>query len=134
VIIWNRKKGRWKSLFFHAKNVKNHQKTAKNGIKMTREETEAFYNSPEWRRKQKAILRRDHYQCQLCKRYGRIREAKIVHHKLELAEYPELAMKDDNLVSVCMKCHNKLHPEKGADTINKRRFGRYDRYSSEKMA
>ena len=101
---------------------------------MTREETEAFYNSPEWRRKQKAILRRDHYQCQLCKRYGRIREAKRVHHKLELAEYPELAMKDDNLVSVCKECHNKLHPEKGADTINKRRFGRYDKYSGEKMA
>ncbi len=57
-----------------------------------------------------------------------------MHHKLELAEYPELGMKDDNLVSVCMKCHNKLHPEKGADTINKRRFGRYDRYSGEKMA
>ena len=101
---------------------------------MTREEREAFYNSPKWRRKKKAILRRDHYQCQLCKRYGRISEAHIVHHKLDLEEYPELALDDDNLVSVCKKCHNKLHDEKGARAQQKRRFGKYDRYSGEKIS
>lgn len=101
---------------------------------MTREESEAFYNSPKWRHKQKAILRRDRYQCQLCKRYGRISEASIVHHKLELSEYPELAYDDDNLVSVCRKCHNKLHDEKGTKSQRKRRFGAYDKYSGEKMA
>lgn len=102
---------------------------------MTVEEREEFYNSPKWRRKSKQILRRDKYQCQLCKRYGRLVEAEIVHHKLELDEYPELALDDDNLVSVCKKCHNKLHPEKGNKT------GRYryprkneDRYSGERMA
>ncbi len=103
---------------------------------MTKEEREQFYNSPKWRHKAKQILRRDKYQCQLCKRYGRLTEAKIVHHKLELDEYPELAFDDNNLVSVCMKCHNKLHPEKGY------RPGRYkykvgkdvDRYSGQSMA
>ena len=101
---------------------------------MTRDETEAFYVSKAWRRKKKAILRRDHYQCQLCKRYGRLTEAKIVHHKLELAEYPELALDDDNLISVCRACHNKLHPEK-AEARNKYRYRKHeDRYSGERMA
>lgn len=104
------------------------------GGNMTREETEAFYVSKAWRRKKKAILRRDHYQCQLCKRYGRLTEAKIVHHKLELAEYPELALDDDNLISVCRACHNKLHPEK-AEARNKYKYGKHeDRYSGERMA
>lgn len=102
-------------------------------ITMTKDEKEKFYNSSRWRRKQKAILKRDHYQCQLCKRYGRITEAKIVHHKLELDEYPELAFDDSNLVSVCMKCHNKLHPEKSNKAQYQRRYGNYDRYSGEKM-
>lgn len=101
---------------------------------MTREETEKFYTSAKWRRKQKAILRRDHYQCQLCKRYGRITEAKIVHHKLELAEYPELAFDDDNLVSVCQACHNKLHDEKGKKSQQQRWRKNEDRYSGERMA
>lgn len=114
--------------------IKKVQKKDKNRRKMTREETEAFYNSPRWRRKQKAILRRDHYQCQLCKRFGRISEATIVHHKLELAEYPELAMDDDNLVSVCRKCHNKLHDEKGAKAQQKRRYNHEDRYSGERIS
>lgn len=102
------------------------------GGNMTREETEAFYVSKAWRRKKKAILRRDHYQCQLCKRYGRLTEAKIVHHKLELAEYPELALDDDNLISVCAACHNKLHDEKGAKA-HKRFRKREDLYSGGRM-
>lgn len=126
-------KEREKRSFFMLFNQKRAKKD-KNRRKMTREETEAFYNSPRWRRKQKAILRRDHYQCQLCKRYGRISEASIVHHKLELAEYPELAMDDDNLVSVCRKCHNKLHDEKGAKAQQKRRYKHEDRYSGERIS
>ena len=126
-------KEREKRSFFMLFNQKRAKKD-KNRRKMTREETEAFYNSPRWRRKQKAILRRDHYQCQLCKRYGRISEATIVHHKLELAEYPELAMDDDNLVSVCRKCHNKLHDEKGAKAQQKRRYNHEDRYSGERIS
>ena len=32
-----------------------------------------------------------------------------VHHIKELREYPELALDDDNLVSLCAKCHNMRH-------------------------
>lgn len=43
-------------------------------------ETNPFYLTPRWQRKRAAILRQDKYLCQECKRYGRMREAKTVHH------------------------------------------------------
>lgn len=71
------------------------------------------YHSPAWLQKRAAILRRDGYKCQECKRYGRLRDAEIVHHKNPVEFFPELAFCDENLVSLCTKCHNKKHPEKG---------------------
>ena len=71
------------------------------------------YNTEAWRRKRQKILRRDGYRCQICKRYGRIREAVEVHHIKHADEYPELAWVDSNLVSLCHACHNAQHPEKG---------------------
>lgn len=68
-----------------------------------------------------AILRRDGYRCQMCKRYGRMRQATTVHHIKHLDEYPELAMDPDNLVSVCAACHAELHPEKGTKSNERRR-------------
>ena len=73
------------------------------------------YNSKRWKAKHKQIMRRDKYLCQHCKRYGRLREAKVVHHKKHVDEYPELAYEDDNLESLCNACHNKEHPEKGGN-------------------
>lgn len=70
------------------------------------------YTSKKWRRKRSAILRRDKYRCQECKRYGRLTEATEVHHIKHVDEYPELAYKNGNLVSLCHACHNKQHPEK----------------------
>lgn len=75
--------------------------------------TNPFYLSKQWRAKRNKILRRDGYECVVCKRYGRTREAKIVHHIKELEDYPELRLTSSNLQSVCVPCHNKLHPEKG---------------------
>lgn len=75
---------------------------------------EAFdYKSKKWKKKRAVILRRDKYLCQECKKYGRKREAVTVHHIKHVDEYPELAYNDDNLVSLCNACHNKMHPEKG---------------------
>lgn len=71
------------------------------------------YNSEKWKRKRKSILARDSYKCQICKRYGKAREATEVHHIKHVDEYPELAYVDSNLVSLCRACHNKQHPEKG---------------------
>lgn len=70
------------------------------------------YKSVAWRRKREAILRRDGYQCQMCKRYGRQRQATTVHHVKHVDEHPELAYTNENLISLCSACHNKAHPEK----------------------
>lgn len=76
---------------------------------------EEFYTSKRWRRKREIILKRDNYTCQWCKRYdGGKTPATVVHHIKHLEDYPELAYKDSNLISLCSKCHNKAHPEKTA--------------------
>ena len=70
---------------------------------------EEFYGSGKWQRLRAAILRRDKYQCQMCKRYGRIKEAKDVHHIKFLEDHPELAPDPDNLISLCRSCHREIH-------------------------
>ena len=76
-----------------------------------------FYNSKRVEEEEKYILHRDGYLCQECKKYGRNTEAKVVHHIKELDDHPELKLKNNNLVSVCKACHNKIHPEKGGHKI-----------------
>ena len=83
-----------------------------------------FYDSPAWEKKRDEILKRDHYECQECRKrirlaaeVGRpllpeerkIHPADCVHHIKHLEDYPELALDDSNLEAVCNTCHNKLH-------------------------
>ena len=81
--------------------------------------TEAeFLSTQRWKKKRAAILQRDKYLCQECRRYGRKRNghpvpAEGVHHIQHYDEHPELALEDDNLISLCEGCHNKKHPERG---------------------
>lgn len=82
---------------------------------------ENFYHSRQWIRKRNHILRRDNYQCQECRKYGRMREASYVHHIQHLEDRPDLALVDSNLESVCLACHNKLHPEKGTRSLQMQR-------------
>ena len=71
-----------------------------------------FYKRKEWKRKRKAILRRDNYECQRCKANGGYSRATTVHHIKHLTDRPDLALTDSNLVSLCSACHNEEHPEK----------------------
>ena len=72
-----------------------------------------FYDSAKWHRVRAAILARDGYLCQECKKFGRRTEAVTVHHIIHLEDNRALAYKAENLISLCRKCHNKAHPEKG---------------------
>lgn len=90
------------------------------GEKMTDKEAKSFYNSSAWKTKRILILNRDHWECQDCVsriKSGkelrgndrRINRAVDVHHIKELKEHPELALEDDNLISLCVPCHNIRH-------------------------
>jgi 5-methylcytosine-specific restriction protein A len=68
-----------------------------------------FYKSNRWRRKRERILRRDEYLCRECKRYGKSTSAVTVHHVHPLEQYPELALVNDNLISLCNQCHEQMH-------------------------
>lgn len=68
-----------------------------------------FYTSQKWRHKRDMILRRDGYQCQLSKRYGKNVPAEIVHHIFPREEFPQYTWQPWNLISISAEWHNKLH-------------------------
>ncbi|URZ07550.1 hypothetical protein CLROS_028890 [Clostridium felsineum] len=72
----------------------------------------AFYVSTIWKHTRKEVLEEQNYECQRCKANGEYSEAATVHHIKHLRQYPQLALTKSNLMSVCKKCHNELHPEK----------------------
>jgi|SRR5690625_1940848 len=68
-----------------------------------------FYKTKRWRKKREVILRRDEYRCRECRRYGKTTEATTVHHIYPLEDYPQYKLTDDNLISLCNKCHEAMH-------------------------
>ena len=72
-----------------------------------------LYNKRTWKRKRAIILRRDKYLCRNCKRYGRKVGATTVHHMIPLSVDSSLAMCSNNLLSLCNKCHEKMHDRTG---------------------
>ncbi|WP_303978824.1 HNH endonuclease [Streptococcus danieliae] len=79
----------------------------------TKENRKDFYNSRAWRKLRLEALARDNFECQWCKKEGRlsnnINAALEVDHIMELEYYPELALELDNLRTLCKACHNKRH-------------------------
>lgn len=65
-----------------------------------------------WRNKRKEIIKRDNGECQLCKEEGRVSKGMVVHHIKHYDKYPELGLTNENLITLCSACHNKVHPEK----------------------
>lgn len=70
---------------------------------------DSFYKTKKWIRKRNTTLRRDGYTCQECRRYGKGTQATTVHHVYPLELYPSLALVSENLISLCNKCHEKMH-------------------------
>lgn len=77
------------------------------------QEAKRFYNSAAWIKCRESVLIRDDYLCQECLKQGILTPADMVHHIKHFLDYPELALDEDNLTSLCNPCHNKEHPEKG---------------------
>ena len=79
---------------------------------------DAFYSWPEWQELRPEVLGLDNYECQRCKARGKFAPARIVHHVQHLEVRPDLALSvwdpdtgERQLVSVCKRCHEELHPE-----------------------
>lgn len=89
----------------------------------TKQQKRKFYDSKEWKQLREQVKLRDNYECQECKRKGRVtidtneysESAKrkkiqlVVDHIKELEDYPEHALDEENLETLCVKCHNKKH-------------------------
>lgn len=80
------------------------------------DKAQKFYSWTEWEHLRAEVLRLDRYECQLCKAKGRYSKAVLVHHVKHLRDRPDLALsvwdgQERQLVSVCKKCHEELHPE-----------------------
>lgn len=63
---------------------------------------DGYMNSSMWEEKRKSILERDGYKCTFC---GSAKNLRVHHITYENIPYE----KDGDLITVCNKCHEKLH-------------------------
>ncbi|MCA1021804.1 HNH endonuclease [Halobacillus litoralis] len=87
----------------------------------TKEQKRTFYKSKAWEVLRQEALVRDNYECQECKRQGRVHVDSTkqsgkrksielnVHHIKEIAYQPDKAMDLDNLETLCLYHHNEVH-------------------------
>jgi hypothetical protein len=71
-------------------------------------ESEKIYRKlidTKYRRVKKMVLERDNCKCQICGSNEKLQ----VHHRKTLREAPGLSHSMDNLITLCIKCHFKLH-------------------------
>ncbi|WP_284037451.1 HNH endonuclease [Neobacillus sp. 114] len=84
----------------------------------TYEQKMRFYKSAGWQAIRQQALVRDNYECQECKRQGKVytdhhdpdkRKRLDVDHIKEIEHHPELALELDNLQVLCVWHHNEKH-------------------------
>lgn len=85
-----------------------------------------FYKTGRWLRLREKALRRDGYQCQVAKRYGRRAQATTVHHVFPREAFPEYQWELWNLISLAGDVHDEMHDrqtgaltEKGVDLLRR---------------
>lgn len=91
-----------------------------------------FYDDEYWRKLSAEILERDNFECQECKKEGKLtikqHKRKLdIHHIKELETNPELAYKKDNLETVCVHHHNILD-NKQFNPSHKKKFINEERW------
>lgn len=78
-------------------------------------ERQAFYNSPEWLRASKIVMKRDKGICQRCKKSCKGHRDSQIHHIVPFSN-KELRADPSNLITLCKSCHNWIHSK--ANTTN----------------
>ncbi|RDW17625.1 HNH endonuclease [Oceanobacillus arenosus] len=69
----------------------------------------AFHKSRQWINKRPIIFKRDGYICKECSRYGKTTVATMVHHIYPIDTHPQFRLTNDNLISLCNRCHEVMH-------------------------
>lgn len=75
-----------------------------------------FYRSTEWRKLSKKLLK-ERPVCEVCG----MNYSTDVHHRFPVADYPELALEEDNLIALCRSCHAKITDEERKFRSSERR-------------
>lgn len=76
-------------------------------------EKKKIYDDHYWRMLAEDILKRDCYECQECKKEGKLTikqhgKKLDIHHIKEIETHPELTYVKSNLLTVCVHHHNIL--------------------------
>ena len=72
----------------------------------TQSRADSFYKTKEWRDLSKRMLER-YPVCQVCgENYST-----DVHHRFPVADYPDMALDEDNLLCLCKSCHARITDE-----------------------
>lgn len=82
----------------------------------TRKVADPFYMTPAWKRARLDVLRRDGYQCVQCKADVRGKGKSRVDHVKPRRDFPALELERANLRTLCVRCDNQRHSEKGRAT------------------
>lgn len=67
------------------------------------------YHEPRWEKLRKQALIRDGYMDRYLSRYGKMRDAEVVHHIFPVREFPEYQYCLWNLISVTRATHKSFH-------------------------
>lgn len=78
-------------------------------------ENEKLRKSDQYKKWQQAIYQRDFYQCQICGSKIKIN----AHHIYAWQYFPELRFSLDNGITLCEKCHHKIHSKYGKNYTGK---------------
>ena len=97
-----------------------------------------FYKSKEWIELRNEILKESHYECEICRKKGKINKAELVHHQQFVRNHPHLSLSKyythkgkryKNLISVCRHCHETVcHPERMKSYSEKNKFTNEERW------
>lgn len=63
-------------------------------------------DNPNWHLFRKYILKRDDFKCGLCPNKNNLQ----IHHIIPVSENINLMYDEDNCLTLCLKCHQKQHP------------------------
>lgn len=78
-------------------------------------ENNKLRKSEQYKKWQQQVYQRDYYKCQVCGSKIKIN----AHHIYAWKFYPELRFSIDNGITLCEKCHHKIHSKYGKDYTGK---------------